>query len=234
MADKNRIGELIGHYRIVSTLGKGGMGEVLLAEDTKLERRVALKILLPEIASDETRVRRFVQEAKAASALNHPNILTVHEIGNIEGSQFIVTEYIKGETLRDRLSGGSITLRETLDVTIQVAAALSAAHNAGLVHRDIKPENIMLRDDGIVKVLDFGLVKLIEQKKSVADSNDATRVRTGPGMVMGTATYMSPEQARGKDTDARTDVWSLGVVLYEMLAGASPFAGETANDSIAA
>ncbi|HVF47211.1 MAG TPA: protein kinase [Pyrinomonadaceae bacterium] len=233
MADENRTGETIGHYRIVSKLGKGGMGEVYLAEDTNLERRVALKILLAEIANDETRVRRFVQEAKAASALNHPSILTVHEIGSVEGSPFIVTEYIKGETLRDRLSKGSMTLREALDVTMQVAAALSAAHSAGLVHRDIKPENIMLRDDGIAKVLDFGLVKLTENRKNIADSADATRVKTDPGMVMGTASYMSPEQARGKDTDARTDIWSLGVVLYEMLAGDSPFAGETANDSIA-
>ncbi|HKP68117.1 MAG TPA: serine/threonine-protein kinase, partial [Pyrinomonadaceae bacterium] len=148
MSDHNRIGNSISYYRIVSKLGKGGMGEVYLAEDTRLERRVALKILLAEVANDETRVRRFVQEAKAASALNHPNILTVHEIGSADGSQFIVTEYIKGLTLRDRLSEGSLSLRETLDVTMQVAAALSAAHNAGLVHRDIKPENIMLRDDG--------------------------------------------------------------------------------------
>jgi serine/threonine-protein kinase len=234
MSDAQRIGSSFNHYRIVSKLGSGGMGEVYLAEDTKLERRVALKILLAEVANDETRVRRFVQEAKAASALNHPNILTVHEIGNFEGSQYIVTEYIKGETLRDRLSAGQLSLRETLDVTMQVAAALSAAHNAGIVHRDIKPENIMLRDDGIAKVLDFGLVKLTEKKKKLADSKDATRVKTDPGMVMGTANYMSPEQARGKETDARTDVWSLGVVLYEMLAGETPFAGETANDSIAA
>ena len=231
---ESRIGSSLHHYRIVSKLGAGGMGEVYLAEDANLERRVALKILLASVANDETRVRRFVQEAKAASALNHPNILTVHEIGNFEGSQYIVTEFIKGETLRDRLSGSTMTLRETLDVTIQVAAALSAAHNAGIVHRDIKPENIMIRDDGIAKVLDFGLVKLTEKRKEVSDSRDETRVKTDPGMVMGTAAYMSPEQARGKETDARTDVWSLGVVLYEMLAGGTPFAGETANDSIAA
>lgn len=231
---ESKVGTSVGHYRIVARLGAGGMGEVYLAEDANLERRVALKIILSELAGDESRVRRFVQEAKAASALNHPNILTVHEIGELDGSRYIVTEYIKGETLRDRLSTGTLSLRETLDVTLQVAAALSAAHNAGIVHRDIKPENIMIRDDGIVKILDFGLVKLTENKREISDSNDATRVKTDPGMIMGTAAYMSPEQARGKDTDARTDVWSLGCVLYEMLAGESPFAGETANDSIAA
>lgn len=234
MPKTQRIGSSINHYRIVSKLGSGGMGEVYLAEDTKLERRVALKILLAEVADDESRVRRFVQEAKAASALNHPNILTVHEIGSLEDSQYIVTEYIKGNTLRDRLNEGPMSLRETLDVTMQMAAALSAAHNAGIVHRDIKPENIMIRDDGFVKVLDFGLVKLTEKKGNIADSDEATRVKTDPGMVMGTANYMSPEQARGKETDARTDVWSLGIVLYEMLAGETPFGGETANDSIAA
>lgn len=234
MSDAGRIGDLVNHYRIISMLGKGGMGEVFLAEDTKLERRVALKLLLTDLASDATRVRRFVQEAKAASALNHPNILTVHEIGSFEDSQYIVTEYIKGETLRERLNDGPVTLRETLDMTMQIAAALSAAHSAGIVHRDIKPENIMIRDDGFVKVLDFGLAKLIEKKRKAADSKDATRVKTDPGMIMGTANYMSPEQARGKETDARTDVWSLGVVLYEMLSGETPFAGETANDSIAA
>jgi len=230
---ESKIGTSVQHYRIVAKLGAGGMGEVYLAEDTNLERRVALKIILSGLAGDESRVRRFIQEAKAASALNHPNILTVHEIGEFDSSRYIVTEYIKGETLRNRLSNGTPSLRETLDVTLQVAAALSAAHNAGIVHRDIKPENIMIRDDGIVKILDFGLVKLTEKKRELADSGDATRVKTDPGMVMGTAAYMSPEQARGKETDVRTDVWSLGVVLYEMLSGESPFAGETSNDSIA-
>ena len=231
---------LIARYRIVSRIGSGGMGEVYLAEDTTLERKVALKVLLPEIAADEGRIRRFVQEAKAASALNHPNILTVHEIGAVDHTRYIVTEYIKGETLRDRLQREPLTLREVLDVTLQVAAALAAAHSAHIVHRDIKPENIMLRDDGIVKVLDFGLAKLSEPAASAggrnAGSEDATKaqVNTAPGAVMGTADYMSPEQARGKETDARTDVWSLGVVLFEMLAGTSPFNGETTNDTIAA
>ena len=228
-------GTFINHYKIISALGAGGMGEVYLAQDTKLERQVAVKVLLDEVASDEERVKRFVQEAKAASALNHPNILTVHEIGEFENSRYIVTELIKGKTLRERLHGEPMTLREVLDVAMQVAAALNAAHNAGIVHRDIKPENIMLRDDGIVKVLDFGLAKLIVTSVGSVDSEDATRaqVNTRPGVVMGTVLYMSPEQARGKETDARCDVWSLGVVMYEMLAGKTPFVDETANDSIA-
>ena len=236
MAEGLEIGGSFSNYRIVSKIGAGGMGEVYLAQDTKLDRQVALKVLLDEVAEDEDRVKRFVQEAKAASALNHPNILTVYEIGEFENSRYIATELIKGETLRDRLGSEPMTLREVLDVAMQVAAALNAAHGAGIVHRDIKPENIMLRDDGIVKVLDFGLAKLTATQTGSADSEDATRaqVNTRPGVVMGTVLYMSPEQARGKETDARCDVWGLGVVMYEMLTKKTPFAGETANDSIAA
>jgi len=212
------------------------MGEVYLAEDTQLNRLVALKVLPAEIETDDDRVLRFVQEAKAASALNHPNILTVHEIGDFEGSPFISTEYIKGETLRDRLNREFLTLRETLEAALQVAAALSVAHDAGIVHRDIKPENIMIRDDGLVKVLDFGLAKLTEKKTETSDSEDATRaqVKTSPGLAMGTSNYMSPEQMRGKNVDERSDIWSLGVVLYEMLTRRKPFAGETMNDTVAA
>ncbi|HXI89366.1 MAG TPA: FlgO family outer membrane protein [Blastocatellia bacterium] len=226
----------LSHYRIVSKIGVGGMGEVYLAEDTHLERQVALKVLRAEIAEDEERVRRFIQEAKAASALNHPNILTVYEIGHLENSRYIATELIKGETLRDRLRGGPLPLRETLDVALQVAAALNAAHEAGIVHRDIKPENIMLRDDGLAKVLDFGLAKLTEKKSETISSEDVTRVhvKTSPGLVMGTVAYMSPEQARGKEIDSRSDIWSLGVVIYEMLTRRTPFAEETTSDAIAA
>ena len=226
----------LSHYRIVSKIGAGGMGEVYLAEDTQLERLVALKVLLAEIADDEDRVRRFVQEAKAASALNHPNILTVHEIGHFENLRFIATELIKGQTLRDRLRGEPLSLRKTLDIALQVAAALNAAHQAGIVHRDIKPENIMLRDDGLVKVLDFGLAKLTEMKSEPASPEDVTRVhiKTSPGLVMGTAAYMSPEQARGKEIDSRSDIWSLGAVIYEMLTRRIAFAGETTSDSVAA
>ena len=225
-----------GNYKIHSVLGAGGMGEVYLAEDTRLERFVALKFLLADVAKNETHVRRFVQEAKAASALNHPNILTVYEIGQFEDRHFIAAEYIKGDILRDRMRKEPLDLRETLDVTLQIAAALNAAHEAGIVHRDIKPENVILRDDGLAKVLDFGLAKLTEKKTEISESEDATRaqVKTTPGMVMGTAGYMSPEQARGKEIDARSDIWSLGVVLYEMLTGRTPFAGETTNDTIAA
>ncbi len=228
----------LSHYRIISKIGAGGMGEVYLAQDIELDRQVALKVLLAEVADDEDRVRRFVQEAKAASALNHPNILTVYEIGSFENSRFIATELVKGQTLHVRLRRERLTLRETLDVALQVAAALSAAHGAGIVHRDIKPENIMLRDDGLVKVLDFGLAKLIRTEAPIAETDDEAQTRmkrqTRPGVVMGTALYMSPEQARGKEIDARSDIWSLGVVLYEMLTGRTPFAAETVNDSIAA
>ncbi|HSE25403.1 MAG TPA: protein kinase [Pyrinomonadaceae bacterium] len=228
----------LSHYRIVSKLGTGGMGEVYLAQDVELDRQVALKVLLAEVAENEDRVRRFIQEAKAASALNHPNILTVYEIGYFENTRFIAAELVKGKTLHDRLRGEPLTLREKLDVALQVAAALSAAHSAGIVHRDIKPENIMLRDDGLVKVLDFGLAKLTNDRNSDRETHEEAQTRmkrqTRPGVVMGTVSYMSPEQARGKEIDARSDIWSLGVVLYEMLTGRTPFAGESMNDSIAA
>jgi len=236
MEEEALAGASVGHYKILRRLGAGGMGEVYLATDTTLGRPVALKILLAETAHDQDRIRRFVQEAKSASALNHPNILTVYEVGNFEGSRFIVTEFIKGKTLRERLSGEPPVLRDTLDVALQVAAALNAAHEAGIIHRDIKPENIMMRDDGLVKVLDFGLAKLTEKSNEVVEAEAETRalVRTAPGMIMGTVAYMSPEQARGAQVDARTDIFSFGVVLYEMLAGQQPFAGETMSDTMAA
>ncbi|MCA1622814.1 MAG: protein kinase [Acidobacteria bacterium] len=229
-------GTKLGRYEILSLLGAGGMGEVFLAEDTRLNRKVALKILPESIASDKDRLRRFEQEAYAASSLNHPNILTVYELGAENQHHFLATEFVEGETLREKLNGESVNLYESLDIAQQVAFALSAAHAAGIVHRDIKPENIMLRRDQIVKVLDFGLAKLAEKREANLDAEAETRalVKTNPGVVMGTVSYMSPEQARGKETDARTDIWSLGVVLYEMLTGYLPFAGETMNDVIAA
>jgi serine/threonine protein kinase/tetratricopeptide (TPR) repeat protein len=231
-------GTKLGRYEIRSKIGAGGMGEVYLAQDTKLERTVALKILPANVAADRQRMQRFIQEAKAASGLNHPNILTVHEIEQIDSVQLIATELIDGETLRQHLNARRIIIAEALDVSMQIASALSAAHAAGIIHRDIKPENIMLRRDGIVKVLDFGLAKLIERFDSEreVDAEAATEalVQTEPGVVMGTAAYMSPEQARGKDVDARTDIFSLGAVIYEMLSGRAPFAGETAADIIGA
>ena len=227
--------DLPDRYTIISFLGVGGMGEVYLAEDTKLGRKVALKTLPAEFTNDKERLRRFQQEARAASALNHPNLLTIHEIGTESGAHFIAAEYIDGETLRARLKRGRMKIDEALDVAQQAAFALTAAHGAGIVHRDIKPENIMVRHDGIVKVLDFGLAKLLEDHaREMIDHEADTRalVLTDPGRVLGTPAYMSPEQARGLDLDARTDIWSLGVVLYEMVAGRPPFRGETKSHTV--
>jgi eukaryotic-like serine/threonine-protein kinase len=223
-------GTSLGRYEVRSTLGAGGMGEVYLAYDTQLDRTIALKILHSDVASDIQRMRRFIQEAKAASSLNHPNILTIYEIGQANSTNFIATEFIDGETLRERMTKTRVKLTEALDIAIQVASALSAAHAAGIVHRDIKPENIMVRRDGYVKVLDFGLAKLTEHHS--AGNEATTMVNTDPGVIMGTVSYMSPEQARGLTLDARTDIWSLGVVLYEMVAGRVPFEGATPTDAI--
>jgi non-specific serine/threonine protein kinase len=229
-------GDAMGPYRILSQIGSGGMAEVYLAQDTRLGRRIALKLLSASFIKDEERVRRFRQEASAASALNHPNILTIHEVGQTDSAHFIATEFIEGETLRQRLTRGQIPPTEALEITIQIASALSAAHAAGIVHRDIKPENIMIRRDGYVKVLDFGIAKLTERPDygRGADSEGATRIllNTNPGMIMGTVAYMSPEQARGIAVDATTDIWSLGVVLYEMLTGHKPFEGRTMSHVI--
>ena len=229
-------GTLLGRYEIRSLLGAGGMGEVYLAHDTKLNRPVALKLLPATLTTDEDRLRRFEQEAKAASALNHPNIITIYEIDEADSAHFIASEFVDGMTLRERMTSDHLPLGEMLDVAVQVASALSAAHAAGIVHRDIKPDNIMLRRDGYVKVLDFGLAKLVEREAATpVDGEAPTRVmvNTDPGVVMGTAHYMSPEQARGQAVDARTDIWSLGCVLYEMATGRPPFEGHTVSDLIA-
>ena len=222
------VGQGVNHYKVVSALGAGGMGEVYLAEDTRLGRRVALKFLPARFTAEGEPLRRFRQEARAASALNHPNILTIHEVGESAGRHYIATEFVEGETLRDRMGRGPLPTREALDVAAQIAGALSAAHEVGVVHRDVKPENVMLRRDRLVKVLDFGLAKLTQG--GAAGPEATTRVQTTPGLVMGTPQYMSPEQARGLAVDARTDVFSLGCVLYEMVAGRAPFGGETTTD----
>jgi serine/threonine-protein kinase len=226
------VGKLISHYRVLSLVGSGGMGEVYLAEDTGLGRRVALKLLPEDLAKDGQRVNRLQQEARAASNLNHPNILTIHEIGQFDSRHFIATEFIDGETLRHRLNKERMELGMVLHVATEIASALAAAHAAGIIHRDIKPENVMIRRDRIVKVLDFGLAKLTESARSEVDTQLPTKllVNTEPGMVMGTANYMSPEQARGLEVDARTDIWSLGAVLYEMVTGHVPFEGQTPTD----
>jgi serine/threonine-protein kinase len=228
------VGTWLDHYHVLSLLGSGGMGEVYLAEDTRLKRQVAVKLLPAELTANGDRLRRFEQEAQAASALNHPNIITIHEIGRVDGLNFIVTEFIEGETLRQRMVRERINLLVVLDVATQAASALAAAHAAGIIHRDLKPENIMMRPDGLIKVLDFGLAKLAEPPTANVDSEAPTvaTMDTKMGAVMGTVQYMSPEQARGLKVDPRTDIFSLGIMLYEMLAGRAPFAGETTADII--
>ena len=225
--------EVISHYRIVEPIGLGGMGEIYLAEDEKLNRQVALKVLAKEMVQNIDRLHRFKREALAVSALNHPNILTVFEFDNVDGINLLATEYVKGKTLRELLRDGPLEVADAVDVGIQVASALRSAHAAGVIHRDIKPENIMIRDDGYVKVLDFGLAKLTGDMRSKENDRTLTQAFSTPGVIMGTATYMSPEQARSASVDCRTDIFSFGVVLYEMLAGRAPFTGETTADIIA-
>jgi eukaryotic-like serine/threonine-protein kinase len=257
-------GTSFGHYEIIKQIGAGGMGEVYLAKDTKLDRKVAVKILNEKFAAHESNLQRFIQEAKAASALNHPNILVIHEIGASENSNYIVSEYIEGETLREFVrtacgsgrfnagilavdniadalhaklqppaTAGGSDLSGILDIAIQIANALCTAHEAHIVHRDIKPENIMIRPDGFVKILDFGLAKLVEQKAVGFEASTVKQNQTAKGLILGTVNYMSPEQAKGEKIDARTDIFSFGVVLYEMIAGRTPFAGDSMSETFA-
>ena len=225
------LGEALGPYKILGQIGAGGMGEVYLALHATTNRKVALKLLPSYFIKDEQRAWRFQQEACAVLALNHPNIVTLYDIGQADDIHFIATEFIEGETLRERMARAPLEIHEAVDIAIQVAGALAAAHQAGVVHRDIKPENIMLRPDGYVKVLDFGLAKLTKGY-GVATASTIAKMDTEPGLVIGTARYMSPEQARGLPVDARTDIWSLGVVLYEMVTGHAPFEGATPTDVI--
>jgi serine/threonine protein kinase len=253
-ADALQPGDRISHYIIESRIGRRGMGEVYLARDEKLLWKVAIKVLPPEFSTDPDRVRRFEQEALAASALNHPNIITIHEIGQSGRINFIATEYVDGQTLRERLSGERLAITAALEIAVQIASALDAAHQVGIVHRDIKPENIMLRRDGYIKVVDFGLAKMRHGNERVAERLEGETVEsqgrelvddlplqsadptlrsiavsslTNPGAVMGTLRYMSPEQARGLEVDNRSDLFNLGIVLYEMTAGFAPFGGAT-------
>src|SRR5262245_23278748 len=228
-------GTRLGRYEIRSKLGEGGMGEVYLARDTQLDRDIALKILTADVAHDQQRLHRFLQEARAASALSQPNVADIYEIGAVEGTHFIAMEYIEGESLDKKIAGRPMRLPEQLDIAIQIADALDEAHGRGIIHRDIKSSNIMINARRQVKVLDFGLAK-VSAPAGVADrtsnSELATRVRTTPGIVMGTVNYMSPEQALGREVDHRSDIFSLGVVLYEMATGRLPFTGDTVTETI--
>jgi serine/threonine protein kinase len=233
---KFEIGSVVGHYEIVEHLGCGGMGEVYRALDAKLGRSVAIKFLNEKFACDEPNLQRFIREAKAASSLNHPNILVIHEIDEADGSPYIVSEFVLGQTLREMIAQGERhRVSERVDIAIQVASALAAAHEARIVHRDIKPENIMVRPDGYVKILDFGLAKLLGAERGFvqADANAATENPTAQGVIMGTVNYMSPEQAKGEQVDQRSDIFSLGVVIYEMMTGVAPFKGQSISDSFA-
>ncbi len=220
-------GKKVGRFEILSLLGTGGMGEVYLADDRQMNRKVALKLLPAHFTKSPDRVARFQRESRAASGLNHPNIITIFEIGQERGIHFITSEYIEGDTLRQKIADGRLTLKESLEIAVQTASALAAAHEAGIIHRDIKPENVMVRPDGYVKVLDFGLAKLTEPTQSDADQS-VLNLSTQSGMVLGTINYMSPEQALGRETDNRSDIFSLGIVLYEMVTGKQPFKGQTA------
>jgi eukaryotic-like serine/threonine-protein kinase len=225
---EERVNTTISHYRIGAKLGAGGMGEVYLAEDTQLDRKVAIKFLPAESIADEQAKKRIVREAKAAAKLDHPNICSVHEVGEEDGHAFIVMQYVEGETLASRIQRKPLEVREVLDVGVQAADALADAHVHGIIHRDIKPQNIMITSREQVKVMDFGLAKLVEQQSLLESEAETQSLLTGPGIIVGTVPYMSPEQVRGETVDARSDIFSFGTVLYEMISGRQPFASESA------
>ena len=227
------LGQQLGSYQILSLLGTGGMGVVYKARDTRLKRSVAIKVLPADQVSDPERKRRFIQEARAASALNHPNIITIHDIGSEGGIDFIVMEYVAGKTLDQLIPRKGMRLNETLKLAIQMADALAKAHSAGIIHRDLKPTNVMVTDDGLVKVLDFGLAKLTEVESDEGGTR-TTQLQTEEGTIVGTVSYMSPEQAEGKKVDARSDIFSFGAVLYEMVTGQKAFQGDSKMSTLAA
>src|SRR3984885_1632177 len=225
-------GMKLGPYDIQSLLGAGGMGEVYRAHDSRLNRTVAIKVLPASFSADRDRLQRFAQEARAAAALNHPNILSIFDIGDQEGAPYVVSELLEGETLRDRLKTGLLSSRKAIDYALQVARGLAAAHEKGIVHRDLKPENLFLTKDGRVKILDFGLAKLTQAESGVHTSMATASHGTEAGIVLGTAGYMSPEQVRGQALDARSDIFSFGAILYEMLSGKRAFHGDTPADTM--
>jgi len=228
------IGTTVSHYRILEKIGEGGMGEVYLAEDTKLKRRVTLKFLSEELTQDEERKQRFIQEARAAAAVEHPHIAAIYDVDEVGGRTFIAMEYVRGKSLHDAIRDKKLSLRQSLDLAIQIADGLSTAHERGVVHRDLKPENVLLSEQGYAKIIDFGLAKLVEPLFGTEDSEAPTRLKTRDGMIMGTVAYMSPEQARGTEVDARSDIFSFGVLLSEMISGESPFRKATVADTLSA
>ena len=228
-------GSKLGPYEILGAIGAGGMGEVYRAKDPRLGREVAIKVLPASFSSDADRLRRFEQEAKAAGILNHPNITAVYDIGTHDDAPYVVQELLEGETLRSLLAGGKLAQRKIIDYSLQIAHGLAAAHGKGIVHRDLKPENLFVTSDGRVKILDFGLAKLTHQEEGSQVTNLPTATAgTEPGVVLGTLGYMSPEQVRGKPADARSDIFSFGAILYEMLSGKRAFSGDTAADTMSA
>ena len=228
-------GTKLGPYDIESLMGAGGMGEVYRARDARLNRTVAIKVLPKSFSADADRLQRFMQEARAAAALNHPNILSIYDIGEEDGAPYIVSELLEGTTLREQMRSGPMPVRKAIDCALQMARGLAAAHDKGIVHRDLKPENIFVTEDGRVKILDFGLAKLTRPEASGGGGESLTaQVNTEPGQVLGTAGYMSPEQVRGKATDHRSDIFAFGSILYEMLSGKRAFHGETPADTMSA